>query len=329
MLVFGPENWRHQKYWCIGTLVATAAAAVGYIVYGFISGHWSWPGGGSPPGFAFGAIGGLIILFEMLLWPRKALRGWRLGRTKIWMTAHIWLGLLTIPLLLMHGAFNFNVWTSTLAAILMWLLIVVVGSGVFGLALQNILPRRMLEELPAETIYGQIDHVLDEYRAEAARLVEITCGLSGTVGEGEGTQAVLAEAATAVPTLGSVQQIGRVQGKMVNVGAEIASVPGSDKLFTFYRQQIEPYLRAGSVKGVDLGSKAQASARFRALKTDLPKEAFTAVDRLADLCEQRRQFDVQRQMHFWLHSWLGAHVALSVALTLLMVVHAVLALKYP
>ena len=52
------------------------------------------------------------------------------------------------------------------------------------------------------------------------------------------------------------------------------------------------------------------------------------VDRLADLCDQRRQFDLQARLHFWLHSWLGAHVALSVALTLLMFVHAVLALKY-
>src|SRR5262245_13312614 len=129
MLVFDRENWRHHRAWCLATVVATAAAALGYFGYGFGSGHWSWPSGSSPPGFALGVFGGSIILFEMLLWPRKSLlRGFRLGRTKVWMTAHIWLGLLTVPLLLMHGGFNFNLSSATLATLLMWLLVLVVVS---------------------------------------------------------------------------------------------------------------------------------------------------------------------------------------------------------
>ena len=67
---------------------------------------------------------------------------------------------------------------------------------------------------------------------------------------------------------------------------------------------------------------------FQALETRLPAAAHRAAERLADLCDQRRQFDLQSRMHFWLHAWLGVHVALSVALTLLMIVHAVLALEY-
>jgi hypothetical protein len=35
------------------------------------------------------------------------------------MTAHLWLGLLTVPLLVLHGDFHFNLATSTLAAVLM------------------------------------------------------------------------------------------------------------------------------------------------------------------------------------------------------------------
>src|SRR5262249_33896801 len=148
----------------------------------------------SPPGFALGVFGGSIILFEMLLWPRKSLlRGFRLGRTKVWMTAHIWLGLLTGPLLLMHGEFNFNLSSATLATLLIWLLVLVVVSGVFGLVLQNIVLRLMLEQVPAETIYAQIDHVLDQYRAEAARVVEMTCGRTGLAGERGEDQANLAE----------------------------------------------------------------------------------------------------------------------------------------
>ncbi len=39
-----------------------------------------------------GIIAGGIIAFEMLLWPRKAFRAWRLIATRHWMAAHLWLG---------------------------------------------------------------------------------------------------------------------------------------------------------------------------------------------------------------------------------------------
>ena len=329
MLVFGRENWPQHVPWCLATLAVTAAAVAGYVVYGFSSGSWNQPGGGSPPGFAYGVLGGGIILFEMLLWPRKSLwRGFRLGRTKLWMTAHIWLGLLSIPLLLLHGGFHFRLSTSTLAAVLMWLLVLVVGSGVLGLILQNILPRLMLEQVPAETIYGQIRHILEQYRDEAQRVVDQTCGHSTSAG---GRQAAGAEADVAPGShvaLGSVRQVGLLQGKVVQVSAPADWVAGSEALLSFYGEQVEPYLRAGSGTKMPLGRAMQSRAMFQALKTRLPVAAHPAAERLADFCDQRRQFDLQRRMHFWLHSWLGAHVALSVALTLLMMVHAVLALKY-
>ncbi len=310
-------------------LVATAVAAVGYITYGFSSGSWSQPGGASPPGFAYGVSGGAIILFEMLLWPRKSLwRGFRLGRTKLWMTAHIWLGLLTIPLLLLHGGFHFSFGGSTLAAVLMWLLVLVVGSGVLGLVLQNIVPKLILDQVPAETIHAQIGHILEQYRAEARRLVEVTCGDPAS-SEGERTMP-----ADANPTLtsrvgsGSVRQVGRVQGKVVQSSTQAGWVPGSEALKSFHRDQVDPYLGARSGTRMLLGSRAQSRAMFHALETRLPEAAREVAQRLADLCDQRRQFDLQARLHFWLHAWLGVHVALSVALTLLMIIHAVLALEY-
>jgi hypothetical protein len=332
MLVIGRENWRHQMPWCIAAVVATVAAAAGYVACGLASGRWTTPGGGSPLGFALGLIGGLIIGIEMLLWPRKSLwRRHRLGRTKTWMTAHIWLGLLTIPLLLMHGGFNFNLSTSTLAALLMWLLVAVVGSGVFGLAMQNIVPRLMLEQVPSETIYGQIEHVLRQYRAEAARLVEMTCGRSRLVAKGESEQAVVAGAVQRAQTdapVGSMRQPRASQANDASPAAAFAAVPESDDLFIFYCDQIEPYLRARSARRASLGSEAEAKAIFEALRDRLPRKAHDALDQLESLCNRRRQFDLQTRLHFWLHWWLGLHVALSVALTLLMIVHAVLALKY-
>jgi hypothetical protein len=326
MLIFDRENWPYHRSWCGATVLATVAAVIFYLAYGFAAGSWTWPGGGSPPGFTYGVLGGGIILFEMLLWPRKSwLRGWRLGRTKGWMTAHLWLGLLTLPLLLLHGSFHFNLASSTLAAVLMWLLVLVVLSGAFGLVLQNILPRLMLERVPAETIVSQIGHILDQYRDEAQRLVSVTCGRAPDDTGGAGARAGAAPAFLAV---GTVRQAGRVQGKVVEVGVEVGYVPDSGPLLAFYREQVGPYLRARSGTSLALGSPARAAALFSTLKTAVPPEAHPVVDRLADLCDQRRQFDLQARLHGWLHTWLAVHVALSVALLVLMIVHIFLALKY-
>ena len=324
MLVFDRENWPYHRSWCFSTLVATAACLIWYVIYGFGTGSWNWPGGGSPPGFTYGLLGGAIILFEMLLWPRKSLwRGWRLGRTKWWMTAHIWLGLLTLPLLLLHGGFHFNLATSSLAAVLMWLLVGVIGSGIFGLVVQNLVPRLMLEQLPAETITSQIGRVLDQYREDAERMVRATCGVTLTDGRGEA-----AREAPGFVAVGIVRQVGRIQGKVVQAAFEAVFVPESEPLLAFYREQVEPYLCARDGTGHPLGSARGTAALFQALKGHLRAEAHPVVDRLVDLCDQRRQFDLQIRLHSWLFTWLGIHVALSVALLVLMIVHVFLALKY-
>jgi hypothetical protein len=324
MLVFDRENWPHHRPWCLLTAMATVLAGAWYVLYGFSSGAWSWPAGSSPPGFAFGVAGGAIILFEMLLWPRKSLwRGRRLGRTKLWMTAHLWLGLLTLPLLLLHGGFHFSLASSPLAAVLMWLLVLVVGSGIFGLAIQNIVPRLMLERLPAETITSQIGRILEQYHQEAERLVGQVCGDSPS-GSHDETPAD-ARGYAAVET---VRQVGRVQGKVIQATTEATYVPESEPLRVFYDEFVDPYLAASSGVRLPLGYARRTAALFATLKGRLRVEAHPMVDRLADLCDQRRQFDLQNRLQNLLFTWLGVHVALSVALLVLMIIHIFLALEY-
>jgi hypothetical protein len=55
--------------------------------------------------------------------------------------------------------------------------------------------------------------------------------------------------------------------------------------------------------------------------------AATALDRLEELCRDRRRLAEQEHMYRWLHAWLLLHVPLSAALLVLGVVHAVLALR--
>lgn len=328
MLIFDRDTWPAHRAWAVGTVCATAGANIWYVSYGYSAGAWQWPSGASPPGLTFGFAGGIIIVVEMLLWPRKSLwRGRRLGRTKTWMMAHLWLGLLTFPLLLLHGRFHFSLSTSTLAAVLMWLLTGVIVSGLWGLGVQNVVPRLMWEQVPAETIYSQIGHVLEQYQDEADQLVRLTCG-NPAAGPEMQTGDLQGDARRPYLVVGTVRKIGRVQGKVVTAGFEVAWVPGSEPLLAFYRAHVGPYLRAASGRGLPLSSTTQAAVLFDDLKRQLRPAAHGTVDRIAELCDQRRQFDLQARLYRWLQIWLSIHVPLSVALFTLMLVHAFLALKY-
>jgi hypothetical protein len=327
MLVFDHENWKKHRPWAWFSGLTLAAATVWYVAYGIRagSGQWRWPSGASPPGIALGLAGGGIILFEMLLWPRKYLwRGLRLGRTKTWMMAHLWLGVLVLPLLLLHGGFHFALERSTLASVLMWLLLFVFLSGLMGGALQHILPRVMLDEVPAETIYSQIDHMLGLYHREAEQIVLATCGTAATgarqtTAGGEAAPFLVSEA---------VVNVGPIQGRVVETAQPITVLTGAEPLRVFHDKYVEPYLRAESGRHLPLGLPARAAAHFHELRSRLPREVHPVVKRLEELCNQRRQFDTQRRLHRWLHTWMAIHLLLSAALLVLMLAHVYLSLSY-
>jgi hypothetical protein len=327
MLIFDHENWKKHRPWALFCGLVLSATTAWYLAYGLSAsgGQWHWPSGASPPGITFGLAGGGIILFEMLLWPRKYLwRGRRMGRTKSWMMAHLWLGALVLPLLLLHGSFHFALERSTLASLLMWLLMFVFLSGLFGAVLQHVLPRVMLDQVPAETIYSQIDHVLGIYHREAEQLVLATCGpleAAGGPGPAGGDPATFMVGET-------VRSVGPIQGRVVETARPVAWVPGSEALRVFYDKYVEPFLRAESGRSLPLGLPAKAAAHFHELRSRLRREVHPVVQRLEELCNQRRQFDTQRRLHRWLHTWMAIHLLLSAALLVLMAAHVYLSLRY-
>ncbi len=130
-------------------------------------------GGGSFSGLVCGFAAGSVIVFEMLLWPRKAFRRLRLIPAKYWLAAHIWFGIASLPLAIVHTGFHFGGWLPTTFLTLFVLTII---SGLYGLAVQNILPRWMLRNLPSETIYNQIDYVSEQTLADARQLLVTACG---------------------------------------------------------------------------------------------------------------------------------------------------------
>jgi hypothetical protein len=92
---------------------------------------------------------------------------WRLGTLQRWMRAHIWLTLLTIPLVLLHSGFRLG---GPMTTLLMALYGIVMVSGIYGLILQHQMPHLMMERLPAETVFEQIPHIRSQLYAAAEKL---------------------------------------------------------------------------------------------------------------------------------------------------------------
>src|SRR6202011_233949 len=82
--------------------------------------------GGTPLGLIFGTISLAIFIFAALLGVRKKIVLWRIGTVQRWLRAHIWLTLLTIPLVILHSGFRLG---GPMTTLLVALYLVVMVSG--------------------------------------------------------------------------------------------------------------------------------------------------------------------------------------------------------
>ena len=308
--------------WMLGTLAVAIGAAVWYGFY-VRSGH-PWPGGGSVPGLVLGIAAGFIILFEFALWPRKTpvfrTARW-LGKTQTWMKAHIWLGLLLLPLSLLHSGLSFGgIYTS----LLMWLLLLVIGSGIFGLAMQNVLPRLLIERVPGETVASQIDEVSRQLAEDARRLVIDVC-------EGAEEEVAVAEsraAASGKQRVGVVRRVGTVVPRSLDPELTRPARTVAPQLAAAMRQEIEPYLRSGRSSSELLGSRTKGRMFFDDLRQKSPAAVRPAIDQIEALCWRRSELVLQERLQFWLHAWLLVHLPLSVVLVVLLLGHVYFALRF-
>jgi hypothetical protein len=318
-----------QRGWAIGSLVFLVISAVIYVLYARSSPIG--PRGGSTMGLVFGVVGFGFMIFAALLGARKRVPTWRLGRAKAWMRGHLWLGLLSLPIILFHGGFHFG---GALTRVLMWLLIVTVASGVYGAVLQNYLPRAMTTDVPLETIYDEIGNVRMLLRQEADRAMEALCGsmgLSGSADDGAragGFTALRPIAATSAPLRTSAAV--SAGAAAVAMAPEIILLNDEEAapLKKFYLSEMRVFLEEPKRRGQRLADSNTAPAAFSRLRTLLPAAAQVTVDDLEDICEEARQLERQERLHHWMHGWLLVHIPLSLALILLGAVHAVMALRY-
>jgi hypothetical protein len=288
----------HQKWLAVSLVFLSVGSAV-YVFYSTRSP--AGPSGGSAVGLTFGIVGSAFMVFAGLLAARKKLPVWRLGRAQSWMRGHLWLGLLSLPMILFHGGFRFG---GPLTSVLMILLILVVASGLFGAALQHYMPNVMTAEVQKETIFEQIDHVRAGMIADADALVASTTGSDEPAGVRRTTRSTIAVQTVALPQ-------------------EAAAA-----LSSFYVREVRPFLQNDGGERHALADASSARAIFMELRTLLPAETHDAVKNLEDICEEERQLRRQTRLHHWLHGWLMLHIPLSFALLLLGCVHAFMALRY-
>jgi hypothetical protein len=306
-----------HRIWSIATGAILGASTSFYLRYALSAPEG--PRGGSAIGIGFGVIGFGLMIFAAMLGARKRVPTWRIGRAQAWMRGHLWLGFLSLPMILFHGGFHFG---GTLTRVLMWLLIITVVSGVFGAALQHYVPRVMTTDVKLETIYDEIGNVRKLLREEADRGVEAICGPLG-IGKSANEEVQRAGGFSAARTMATSSGGAAVAAETVVLSEEECA-----PLRKFYLSEMRPFLEQPKMRGSRLSDADRAHGAFAGLQTLMPEAAQATVQDLEDICDEARQLVRQEQLHHLLHGWLLVHIPISLALILLGAVHAVMALRY-
>ncbi len=247
--------------------------------------------GGTPLGLIFGLAAFLIFVFAAALGIRKKKRTWPIGSVRFWLKAHIWLTVLTIPLVLFHCGFHSG---GTHTSWLMILYTVVMVSGFAGVALQHFLPRLMTQRLPREVVFEQIPYLRGRLLDSAKKLRE---------------------------------EVAKSQPVAAGSGGATAD-SSSDVLSRFLDHECLPYLAARRGDRLPLGDERASAEKFRSLRLNVGEPWRARVDALQGWCADRRAMDLQTKFQHWLHGWLVVHVPASFALLVFTAWHACVAVRF-
>lgn len=146
--------FRKRRYLWL-SLIVTGAAILAY---------WRHdpqepPSGGTVLGYTLGTIGALLIVWLAWYGARKRRYASTLGTVQGWLSAHVYLGMSLVVIVLLHSGFQFGYNVHTLTFVLMLLVIV---SGLFGVFIYMKYPRRMSENRGGSTrseLIGQLEDI--------------------------------------------------------------------------------------------------------------------------------------------------------------------------
>jgi hypothetical protein len=253
--------------------------------------------GATPLGLTYGTVALVIFLFAALLGARRNQKWLPFGRIQMWLKAHIWLTLFTIPLVVFHCGFHGG---GPMTQFLLWLYAFVMLSGFWGLTLQNIIPKLMQEYLPEEVIFEQIPYVRGQLIAQVEAIREELASEREDTAHGEH-----GSGGAATATAG-------------RVGAVKA-------ILHFIDDEALPYLRNVNPRHNPLRDKEAADNQYRVLRLQVPEAVQVSLVQLQEICDEKRRLDLQTRLHYWLHGWLLVHAPASLLLVVLTILHAIVA----
>lgn len=293
-----------HRPWAIASTSILVVALLAFVPYAIYAPGGT--GGNTLPGLIYGVLGYSMMLYAGLMGARKKRPLWRVGRAQTWMRGHLWMGALSLPMLLLHAAFRAR---GPLTMVLMALLVITVLSGITGALLQHFVPKRLTSSVQLETIYEQIPEVREQLWQEANSLVEAVCLVPDAVLAGAGAAGVGAGPVveTEVPDLTEDQR------------ANLRQV---------FNSGIASFLRDPDSGRWPLSDPVKAKSFFDALRRQMPSSVEEAVNDLESICEEERQLTAQKRKYLLLHGWLLVHVPLSITLLVLGGIHAFVAIHY-
>lgn len=284
---------RSHRGWIWATVLLTAGSIAAYVPY-HLQSEPPGPRGSTWFGLGYGTVSLVLMLFAALIGVRRKFRHWNLGRAETWLKGHIWLGLLSFVLMFLHAGFR------TGGSLTIWLIVlftIVVVTGIHGLIMQAIVPRLLMAQVHIETVIDQTPVAIERLREEAARVVSEVCG----------------------PLPGAEVEEGKRKAKQTE------PLEGSEPLKAFFLGDVAAYLENGRGR---LGNPGGRDALFAQVRHMSGTGVHEALERLLELCEERRQLAIQTRLQGWLHGWMILHLPAAAALVLLSLVHAVMSLYY-
>ncbi len=136
--------------------------------------HFAMPGGtgygGTPMGYTLGTVAAVLIVWLLWLGVRK--RRYRTSRSSLqgWVSAHVYLGVATLFIGLLHSGFEMGLNLHTLTLVL---LAIVVISGIYGVLNYVRVPTAMTEKMgddSLKSLLGQIQTIDLQARKAALQL---------------------------------------------------------------------------------------------------------------------------------------------------------------
>ena len=278
---------RGHAAWCVTSLVLVIVATGLYIPYATNAPHGAT--GNSITGLVFGIAGTMAMIFAGLLAARKRIVSKKLGSISWWLKGHLWIGLVSVPLIFFHSGLRFGGWLEQLT---MWCFLTVIVSGVIGQILQQVTPRFMKTAAPQQAIFEQLEVAITSLKKAADE-----------------------------------QMLSAYDTLFVDVQDDEGEL-SDDFLRAFYLRHVRTFLQVEVDPTSSLLNATQAEGIFATIREGIPNKMLPIAVALESICNERRQLISQNKLQWIMHGWTLIHIPLSMSLLILTFVHVIMSLYF-